>query len=342
MILEEILTNLKNKKEKIAYISNEHSYTYSELYNYVCNIYAYLIENNKEKRPVVLYGKKEIYMKAGFLACSFAGMPYVPIDKSTPKNRVASIIKQINSNIIIDSEKFSASNSQRYDISSNIPLTSQDIYYIIFTSGSTGEPKGVKVTYENIDTCIKWLKEITQATESDTILNQAIYSFDLSVADLYISSFCGCTQYALDTTNILDFANIFNQLKQSNATIAVMTPSFAELLLTDKTFNNKLMPNLKTILFCGERLLKQTTQKLYERFPNIKIINSYGPTETTFAVTSIKLDNQTANLDNIPVGRPKADAKIYIIDENDNQLPEGKIRSDSNNREKRISRVLKK
>ncbi len=341
MILEEILTNLKNKKEKIAYISNGHSYTYSELYNYVSNIYAYLIENNKEKRPVILYGKKEIYMKAGFLACSFAGMPYVAIDKSTPKSRVSSIIKQINPSTIIDSEKFNTSNLPTYNITKDNFLTPQDIYYIIFTSGSTGEPKGVKVTYENLDTCIKWLKEITQATENDTILNQAIYSFDLSVADLYLSSLCGCAQYALDTTNILDFANIFNQLKQSNATIAVMTPSFAELLLTDKKFCQKLMPNLKTILFCGERLLKQTTQKLYERFPNLKIINSYGPTETTFAVTSINLDKQIANLDNIPVGRPKADVKIYILDDNNSLLPEQKIRSDSNSREKCISRICK-
>ena len=85
------------------------------------------------------------------------------------------------------------------------------------------------------------------------------------------------------------------------------------------------MPNLETILFCGEKLLKTTVDKLYSRFDNIKIINCYGPTECTFAVTSYDIENCINNEEDIPVGIPKEDVDIYIVDENNNQIKDSKI-----------------
>ena len=87
----------------------------------------------------------------------------------------------------------------------------------------------------------------------------------------------------------------------------------------------KLLPNLHTILFCGEKLLKSTVDKLYSRFGNIRIINCYGPTETTFAVTSIEINKKMLNYEEIPIGIPKEDVEIYILDENKKQLPDGEI-----------------
>ena len=123
----------------------------------------------------------------------------------------------------------------------------------------------------------------------------------------------------------LDFNKIFEQLKISKANIMVATPSFVDLLLLDKSFGKEIISNLKTVLFCGEKLLKTTVNKLYSRFDNIQIINSYGPTECTFAVTSIEIDNEIANSENIPVGIPKKDVEIYIVDENKNELQEEEI-----------------
>ena len=56
MILEEILKILKKKSENKAYTINMKSYTYADLYKYVCNIYHYLLKENQEKRPVIVYG----------------------------------------------------------------------------------------------------------------------------------------------------------------------------------------------------------------------------------------------------------------------------------------------
>lgn len=123
----------------------------------------------------------------------------------------------------------------------------------------------------------------------------------------------------------LDFKKTFEQLKSSQASLIVATPSFIDLLLLDKSFGKRLMPNLQTILFCGEKLLKSTITKLYSRFDNLQIINSYGPTECTFAVTSINITKNMLINENIPVGVPKKDVNIYIVDENRNKMQDGKV-----------------
>lgn len=197
MILVEILNVLKKSTDK-AYTINYESYTYNELYKFVCNIYQFLLKGNKEKKPIVIYGHKEVYMKSAFLACSFAGITYVPIDDRLPNERVKNILEQVKPKLIIgdfiSAKCENISKKQIYEIMNNenfveineVYLKPNDIYYIIFTSGSTGVPKGVKVTYRNLDSCVNWLKSITGIQKS-VILNQANFSFDLSVADVYLS-----------------------------------------------------------------------------------------------------------------------------------------------------------
>ncbi len=328
MILDDILEILRKKSDDKAYTINQKSYTYKELYKFVCNIYNFLLEKNKEKKTVIVLGHKEVYMKATFLACSFAGITYVPVDENIPLERLEKIEEQINPALIIGKdiskkEIFEIMNKDNFEEINQIYLKPDDIYYIIFTSGSTGIPKGVKVTYKNIDSCINWLKRITNI-KKEIILNQANFSFDLTVADLYLSLVSGSEQVVLSNQNI-NLKEMFENLKLSNCNIAIITPTFADLLLLDKRFERNLLPNLHTILFCGEKLLKSTVDKLYSRFGNIRIINCYGPTETTFAVTSIEINKKMLNYEEIPIGIPKEDVEIYILDENKKQLPDGEI-----------------
>lgn len=319
-MLEKILNNLKSKIEYDCYEINGKIYKNTDLYKYVCNIYHYLINNNPNKENVVVYGSKDIYMIASFLACSFAGITYIPIDKSFPEERKQNIINQVNPIFIIDENIENIMNNNNFEEISEIYLKPEDTYYMIFTSGSTGVPKGVKISYENLNSCLEWLQEIVDA-KGKIILNQANFSFDLSVADIYLSLVSKSKHYVLEKSIDQDYQKIFENVIKSKANIMVCTPSFIDLLLLDKSFCETNLSNLEQILFCGEKLSLNTVKKLKERFKNIKITNSYGPTECTFAVTSCNINEESE----ISIGYPKKNTKIYIVDENLNKLADNEI-----------------
>lgn len=336
MILEEIKENMKIAKDKICYYEDGKEYTYKTMYKYICNMNEFLKNNNPNKIPIMVYGNKKVYMKVAFLAAAFAGIPYIPIDETMPKKRVDSIIEQTSPKIIIGNYKSSKTenisineieniiNKEKYKEIEKIEMKEDDIFYIIFTSGSTGEPKGVEITYSNLDSCINWLKKEANL-RNDIILNQASFSFDLSVADLYLSLLNSSSQYILKKAMNQNLKEMYHDLQKSNATMAVFTPSFIEMLLIDKSFNEKLMPNLKKIIFCGEKLSNKTVSKLFERFEKLDIINCYGPTECTFAVTSFHIVNKESIPEEIPIGYPKDDIRILIQNNKQKEYKEKEI-----------------
>ena len=159
-------------------------------------------------------------------------------------------------------------------------------------------------------------------------MNQAPFSFDLSVMDLYTCLALGGTLHTLTKKMQEDYNAMFNHFEEANLNVWVSTPSFADMCLADKKFCSTMMPNLKVFLFCGEVLTTSTTKKLQERFPDVKIINTYGPTESTVAVSDVLitpelLEETMAKGKSLPVGHEKKGTWLEIHDEQGNSLPEG-------------------
>ena len=86
-----------------------------------------------------------------------------------------------------------------------------------------------------------------------------------------------------------DCAALFARMRGSGAELAVFTPSFAELCLCDRDFAEELMPRLRIFFFCGEVLKPATAEKLFTRFPKVRVINAYGPSECCCAVTAAEI-----------------------------------------------------
>ncbi len=321
MIEETILNCLKTHQNEPAYLTGGVSFAYGELQRYVGAIQQALLRESS-RAPVMLYGSKEIHMKAGILACLLSGVPYVPVDASFPSGRVKEMIGLAAVSMVIGDydggltpvlttrEIEEAVRTSAAPSPTAIERSADDTAYIIFTSGSTGTPKGVMVSYRSVDSCARWLDTLVGPCRC--VLNQAKFSFDLSVADLYLSLLRGAAHFALREDELRDFRLLFSRLKESGADTAVMTPSFAQLLLLDQSFNADLLPRLATILFCGEALQPKTAKRLMERFPGIRILNCYGPSEATFAVTAAEITQADTALPALPVGRAKSGVEIEL------------------------------
>lgn len=344
-VLEKINFFANSKKDSIAIFNDnceDKELTYKELDDFSDKLAYYLESSLKSnKNPIVVYGHKNPYMIVCFLACVKSGRAYCPVDISVPDERVRDIIEETQSPVILSTENlnFEAKNVIDLEEIKNIIKNSEgkiqksshvkpdETFYIIFTSGSTGKPKGVQITLDCLDNFLKWSSRFggeNLENSKNVFINQAPFSFDLSVMDLYTSLFTGSKLWCLNKSVQTNYESLLDSLKKSNASVWVSTPSFANMCLASYEFNKNLLKNIKLFLFCGEALSNLTAKKLVERFPESKIINTYGPTESTVAITEIMVNEEVLEKYNpLPIGKPKNGTFVFIIDSEGNILPEG-------------------
>lgn len=106
--------------------------------------------------------------------------------------------------------------------------------------------------------------------------------------------------------------------------IWVSTPSFAGVCITESTFNEKMLPKLESMIFIGEVLPKNLAKELMERFPKTRIINGYGPTEATVAISANDVTSEMIeDSKSLPVGVVMDTTKVRIIDENGKDVADG-------------------
>lgn len=294
-----------------------------------------------DKSPVVVFGGQEYEMLATFVALTKSGHAYIPIDSHSALERVAAIVEVAKPSLIIAINDFpladvaapifSAEQVQTafregasYELSH--PVQGDDNYYIIFTSGTTGKPKGVQISHNNLLSFTNWMitdKEFA-TPERPQMLAQPPYSFDLSVMYWAPTLALGGTLFALPSAVTQDFKQLFDTILSLPIAIWTSTPSFADMALLSDDFNSQKLPQLTHFYFDGEELTVKTAQKLRDRFPQASIINAYGPTEATVALSAVAVtDEMLQNCKRLPIGYTKADSPTFVIDEEGQKVPNG-------------------
>lgn len=343
-ILSAIQNIALNNEDSIAFQNGDATLSYGDLWKQSESLAAYLTTLNLPKQaPVIVYGHMAPMMISSFLGVVKSGHPYIPVDVSIPKERIQRIIECSGAAFLIETENLERDSLQQSSIpsmsegqleniineqskvlSSSTWVKENENFYIIYTSGSTGNPKGVQITARNLESFVSWMHTDFPITDSKVFLNQAPFSFDLSVMDLYPALTTGATLFAITKEMIANPKILFGQLAQSKTNVWTSTPSFVQMCLMNPDFSNEMLPSLNTFLFCGEVLPVEVANKLLKLFPNARIFNTYGPTEATVAISAIEvteelLNNHTA----LPIGYIKADTQMLIIDEDNQILPDG-------------------
>ncbi len=278
--------------------------------------------------PVTIYGHKEHIFPVAILACIHSNTTYIPIDKIYPIERIKKIIDKTGSQILINCSdtildieiaisidaEFKPTINFTPDYTNKIYGTLEDpIQYIMFTSGSTGEPKGVKITNNSILTFLEWAQKDFGFCEDDVFMNQAPFTFDVSLCDV-LNSFSQGGTLVLTSTNIAKNQELFfNRLKLYKCSVWTSTPSFVYLFLRHKDFKSENITSIKTFFFMGEDLPNRTCFILKNSFANARILNAYGPTEATIVTTLVEITDAIINkYPLLPIGFPMPVSKILI------------------------------
>ncbi|WP_442591967.1 amino acid adenylation domain-containing protein [Pedobacter sp. AW31-3R] len=264
------------------------------------------------------------------LAVLKAGAAYVPLDPGYPEERIAYMKENSSCKVIIDASFLSAylQDTTSYSIE-NPQLKAQpdDLAYVIYTSGSTGQPKGVMVEQHSLISVCKSLNEAYRFKEFEIkLLQLASISFDVFFGDICRTILSGGEMIICSDELKFDFKGLFEFIQQHQISVFESTPGLILPFLQYLKTEGLEMTHMKLIIFGSDALNIAAYRDLQVHFhPKVRIVNSYGTTET--CIDSTYYENSEDLTDQLngstPIGRPLSNTEIYIVDKVGNLVPMG-------------------
>jgi surfactin family lipopeptide synthetase A len=260
---------------------------------------------------------RSLEMMVGLMGILKAGAAYMPIDPHYPQERIDYMLKDSSAVLLLTAREL-------LDIGKGTACRAPtNLAYVIYTSGSTGKPKGVMVEHHSVVNRLHWMQKRYPLDESDTILQKTPFIFDVSVWELFWWSLVGAKVCFL-LPGFEKFPQaIVETVERQNVTTMHFVPSMMSAFLgyIENSGDIKRLGSLKRVFVSGEALkpvhVERFNKTLY-RENGTRLINLYGPTEATVDVSYFDCPTG-AGLQNIPIGKPIDNIRLYIMD-NDLQL----------------------
>ncbi|HYO14364.1 MAG TPA: amino acid adenylation domain-containing protein, partial [Thermoanaerobaculia bacterium] len=286
--------------------------------------------------PEVVVGisaERSFEMVVGLLAILKAGGAYLPLDPALPEERlrfmaedagIALLLTQEGLAgslpagprlVLLDREDLAAENAANPDV----PLAPGNAAYVIYTSGSTGRPKGVVVSHGSLGNRLQYARA-GDVLPTDAFLQKTTISFDVSLLEIFAPLAAGGRSVLLPPGGQQDLELLVRTIREQGVTYASFPPSMLYALFEREGFAE--CTSLRTVITGGETVPSALPGRFYEVLPGADLLNRYGPTETTISVTSWTCERDAAPR-TLPIGRPTAKARVYLVDRGFQPVPVG-------------------
>lgn len=339
--VEFLIGSAQRYPETVAVFDGSTSYTYSQLAALGAEICSELMATVGSGGPVVVYLPKCSDAVAAFAGILASGNFYVPMDLEAPVERQRAVFSQIGATGIVTYQRYTA---VLQDILNVLPplinvdelttdpptelckptITDQSPCYVMFTSGSTGSPKGVVVSNRGVIDYICWADEYFVFGQNAKIANQAPFFFDNSTLDIYLSWKKGCTCRLITKDVLFAFPRLVDLLATERVTFFFAVPSVFVAISNLRLLENRTLA-LEFGVFAGEVMPPRHIAYWQKRLPDTKFYNLYGPTEITVDCTEYYLAESAEDLLDIPLGYPRRNMEILLLDEEGRPVSDGSV-----------------
>ncbi len=318
----------------IAVAYGDEQWSYSQL-NARANQLAHFLRGigiGPEHR-VAISLERSIEMIVGILGVLKAGGAYVPVDPGYPSDRIHYMLEESGAQVLLTHQalrnRFSGfkgkivelndwSLFQNYSTENPENLVGEEnLAYIIFTSGSTGRPKGVLVAHRGLVNMAHHYARVIGLGHGKRHLQFFSYSFDGSVADIFMTLLSGATLSIVPREVVLGGEAFTHYLREHRITHMVLTPSLLSHLPDAE------LPELEAIVCGGESFGGDLVKRWAvggRRFYNV-----YGPTEATVATSVLRIDAMVKERGKVFIGTPLPNYRHYVVDEQLNLVSVGSV-----------------
>jgi len=320
--------------DAIALVDGEETYTYRAL-NQKANQLAYYLKGiglTRHSRAAVCLGQSAQRVIT-FLAVWKTGAAYVPIDGLLPESRIKLMVEDAAADIMLSEQRFWAKVNGLARVTvlidqlppaiklAELPIANlkpdlmpESCAYIIFTSGSSGRPKGVMISHASLFHFVVQQALLLELNAKSKTLQFASPSFDAAVIDTWVPLSQGATVVLYPDNKIVGAPLLDFILAQAIDTVPLLPPAVLASLP-----QNRPIGNLHTIAIGGEAATENTIRHWHKR---LRLINSYGPTEATVAVSNYRFaDEPNPRI----IGSALPGNRLYVLDAAEQEVPIGGV-----------------
>lgn len=326
-IQQYLLKSFAQHSENTAIIHDGVSLSYQELYASVLKVAKFLSEKELEQASVALIYENKLQLIIALLGVILSRNAFVPIPSKTPLTRIKQILQISNTRLILSDREsildtgIDEFNSLKlvcdFKLADYTPKNGEidDLSHIYFTSGSTGEPKGIKGRNGSLLSFMLWMINKFEIGNHDRVLQIAGEGFSLFKREVLATLISGAALVIPTEADKSSFDSIAKFISANNITLFNTVPSYYNYLVD--YLSKGAQPKLRLIFIAGEILYKSLVNKHLLAFnSDCRLINLYGPTETTQAKFYYEIDfNNYQFAEMMPVGLPINDVtRAYIRD----------------------------